>query len=102
MNWYRLTFLLFLYVSADFANPLMPGAVSYANGSIEAVQVERSRMEDVPPVAPVVAFFDRIDLANLKWRAPQVTLTHPIRTQRRVPPRRVLPARSDSSSSEDH
>lgn len=102
MHCYRLTLLLFLYVTADFANPLMPGAVTYPNGTIEAVHVERSRMEDVQPVAAVVAFFDSIELADLKWHAPQVTSVRPVTKQRLVPARRALRARPDSPSSEDH
>jgi hypothetical protein len=62
MAFNRLSVLLILYVAADFANPLMPGAVSYPNGSVEAVHMERSRTADVLPDASVVASFERIEL----------------------------------------
>jgi hypothetical protein len=40
----RLTLLLLLYVSLDFASPLLPGAVSFADGAfIEAYRSTRLR-----------------------------------------------------------
>jgi hypothetical protein len=104
MSCSRLTLLLFLYVTADFANPLMPGAVSYPNGSVEAVHVERSRTADVlPPGAPVVAFFERIELTGLLQHPPRVTPIRPVTGLRLIPARRALRTRPDSPpSSEDH
>jgi hypothetical protein len=41
----RLVFSLLLYVSLDFANPLMPGAVQFLNGSFSVVSADRVRPE---------------------------------------------------------
>jgi hypothetical protein len=46
-----LALLLFVYVTLDFANPLMPGAVRFDGGSVDAVHAERAR--PVTPAAPV-------------------------------------------------
>ena len=103
MNCSWLTLLLFLYVAADFANPLMPGAVSYPNGSVEAVRVERSRMAEVLPRAPVVPSFERIELRDLLWHAPRLTPIRPVTGLRLIPVRRALLTRPDPPpSSEDH
>ena len=50
----RLALLLILYVSLDFANPMMPGAVSFdPDDSVEAVRPDRSRADgDAAPEAP--------------------------------------------------
>src|SRR5262245_59253547 len=47
--------LLLLYVSLDFANPLMPGAVRFEAGSIEVVQADRTARaaRAVPPARPL-------------------------------------------------
>ena len=103
MNCSRLTLLLFLYVAADFANPLMPGAVSYPNGSVEAVHAERSRMADVLPGTPVRASFERIELTDLRWHPPRFTPIRPVTGLRLIPVRRALLTRPDlPSSPEDH
>jgi hypothetical protein len=39
----RLVLMLFLYVSLDLANPLMPGAVSLEAGFVKAAGAERQR-----------------------------------------------------------
>jgi hypothetical protein len=64
MRW-RFPTLLLVYVTLDFANPLMPGAVSFAGGSIEVVQGDRTtravrtaapaRLVATPPTSSVVA-----------------------------------------------
>ena len=46
--------LLILYVAADFANPLMPEAVTFLDGSVQAVHVERARLAEVPSAPAVV------------------------------------------------
>jgi hypothetical protein len=49
--------LLVLYVCLDFANPLMPGAVTFdADESVEGVRAERSRADgEAAAVVPVPA-----------------------------------------------
>lgn len=47
----RLALLLVVYLTLDFANPLMPGAVRFEGGSVEAVRADRAR--PVTPAVPV-------------------------------------------------
>jgi hypothetical protein len=47
----RLTLLLLVYVTLDFTNPLMPGAVRFEGGSVDAVHADRVR--PVTPAVPV-------------------------------------------------
>jgi hypothetical protein len=49
----RVSLLLLLYVTLDFANPLMPGAVSFDRGSVEVVQGDRARPTAIVPVCIV-------------------------------------------------
>jgi hypothetical protein len=103
MAFNRLSVLLILYVAADFANPLMPGAVSYPNGSVEAVHMERSRTADVLPDAPVVASFERIEFTDFPRYPTRLTPGRPVSGLRLIPIRRALLSRPDSPpSSEDH
>ena len=103
----RLPLLLLLYVTLDFANPLMPGAVSFEAGSIEVVQGDRTARAARPAAIP----------ANLATEFPiwgvvpmDVTLARPpslplrpssraLRAVRRAPPQHFSPA---PSPSEDH
>jgi hypothetical protein len=39
----RLVWLLVVYVSLDFANPFMPGAVTFEGGAMDTATVERHR-----------------------------------------------------------
>jgi hypothetical protein len=41
--------LLLLYVSLDFTNPLMPGAVRFVDGAVDAVSADRARDGDPGP-----------------------------------------------------
>ena len=50
----RLALLLLLYVSLDVANPLMPGAVQFVDGSVEVIQADRARPESLAAPAPLV------------------------------------------------
>jgi len=58
MTWGRLALLCLFYVAADFGNPLMPGAVSLADGFVEGVREGRDTRFGAParraaePVAP--------------------------------------------------
>jgi hypothetical protein len=75
---------LLAYLALDFANPLMPGAVDFAQGTIPAVGAERARspervaMEtptphDQPPSpAPSLALPGRPARAPLPRRPPRV------------------------------
>jgi hypothetical protein len=99
----RLSVLLVLYVAADFANPLMPGAVSYPNGSVEAVHVERLRTADVLPGAPAVASFERTELVELAPHPTRQMASRPVTGHRLIAVRRALLVGPDSPPSpEDH
>ena len=51
MSLLKLTLLLLVYVSLDFSNPMMPGAVSFgSDASVKGYQADRVREADV--VAP--------------------------------------------------
>jgi hypothetical protein len=105
MRW-RFPTLVLLYVTLDFANPLMPGAVSFEAGSIEVVQGDRTAHTARPAALParlVTVFPGRsvvpIDAtlgrpAQFPWRAS----TGAPRAARRMP--RHFPAAP--SQSEDH
>ena len=55
--------LLLLYVTLDFANPLMPGAVRFEAGSIEVVPGDRAARAASPAVAPA-----RLGAVHPTWR----------------------------------
>jgi hypothetical protein len=99
----RLALLLVLYFALDFANPLMPGAVQFVDGSVEVVHADRIRPESVP-VDTTLTYLPAHEQPNLLLRDPRRSA--PISRDRRdhfVPVRRPLQAPSDSSSSsEDH
>jgi hypothetical protein len=103
MRW-RLPLLVLLYVTLDFANPLMPGAVRFEGGRIEVVQADRSArigaaIVPAPETRPIVA----LPVAEVRLRpAPVAAMLSrsPRHVARRVtPPRRPAPP---SSATEDH
>jgi hypothetical protein len=46
----RLATLLLVYVCLEFANPFMPGAVTFEGGSMESAKVERHRLATFAPL----------------------------------------------------
>jgi hypothetical protein len=99
----RLVFLLLLYVTLDFANPLMPGAVRFDGGGIETVHADRVR--PVVPFASVVATSEKIaDRAARQVRASGESDQIPEPHGRGVVRiRRMLASSSDPAApSEDH
>lgn len=61
----RQLFLLVLaYVTLDFANPLMPGAVTFSAGSVEVVQADRTARMARPEAAQA-----RLPAALPTWTA---------------------------------
>jgi hypothetical protein len=95
MGFGRLPVVLLLYVAVDFANPLMPGAVSFTDGSIEIVHAERARVGDLPGQVPRAPALDGGDPVGRSWRPPHPI---PIRVAARrwlVPVRRGVPTRPD-------
>ena len=103
----HLFLLVLVYVTLDFANPLMPGAVTFAAGSFEVVQADRTtravRSEAAParPPAPLPAWTAASWDAALE-RPGQASAPRPVVTGRRV---RRTPPSSDLAPrppSEDH
>ena len=75
----RLPLLVLLYVTLDFANPLMPGAVRFESGCVEVVQGDRTARSEplaiagpalVPIESPAVVDIARLApvLPSLPWR----------------------------------
>jgi hypothetical protein len=101
--WRRVPFLVLLYVTLDFANPFMPGAVRFEAGAIEFVQADRTMRSPVAVMPAPAALRTEDRLPPGRVLAPlsaALAVPHPVR--RYV--RRVAPAHSDPSPSptEDH
>ena len=98
----RLPLLLLLYVTLDFANPLMPGAVRFEAGSVEVVQADRIARAAVAAM-PAQAARDEAPLdpdRAQRVRVPVSLGPRPLRRlARRVPSRRSTPS---PSSTDDH
>jgi len=102
----RLTLLLIVYVTLDFANPLMPGAVRFDAGGVGIVAAHGTVRPDLPapepeaalPVVPLVA---PPPIAGSRPGAVPETLSGGDRRQ--PPPRGRLSASPfPSPSSDDH
>ena len=98
----RVSLLLLVYVTLDFANPLIPGAVSFDHGSLEIVEAAWERPSAVVPdtVLPSEPALQRIlDVQVVRGPSPAVDLrrTAVIRVRRAPQPPSDL-----ASSPEDH
>lgn len=99
----RFVLLLLLYVSLDFANPLMPGAVQFIDGSFSVVNADRVRPE-TPSVDATLIHVPAPGPTELALE-PAPHYRPLVRDQRPhlVLARRPLPAPPDPASpSEDH
>jgi hypothetical protein len=100
----RLVFLLFLYVTLDFTNPFMPGAVRFDVGGFETVHADRVR--PAAPFALVALVATPEKIADPAGQVRASGQSDPIPVPRRraaVRIRRMLAASSDSAApSEDH
>lgn len=96
--------VLLLYVALDFANPLMPGAVSFdAETSVEAVRPERvwsprALVGAMPSALPPLALADLAPAPA--WRPTRPSPTLPTR-RLAAPPRSGPTAESPSAASDD-
>jgi hypothetical protein len=103
----HLPLLLVLYVTLDFANPLMPGAVSFVAGSIEVVQADRTTRaaRSVPAPArlvPMVPTWSIVPVEDTLAPPAPLPLAPPsraLRVVRHAPPQHLPTA---PSPSEDH
>jgi hypothetical protein len=101
MTFRAVAFLVLVYVVADFANPLMPGAVSFApEASVDGVQPDRPRVDHAAPLATPTA------LPRLSEASSESPAT--VRAVFTSVPRRVIPfpiaahaAPSESASTAD-
>lgn len=99
----RVPLLVLLYVTLDFANPLMPGAVRFEAGAVESVQADRVARAPVA-VMPALAALrteDRLPPgAVLRPPSPAPVISRPARRDIR----RVASPRYDRSPTpaEDH
>jgi hypothetical protein len=99
----RLAWLILIYVTLDFANPLMPGAVNFdAEDSVDGVHAERvraDRFETINAVTP--ALFHAAIVESERISRPVVALERSDREPsvvRRTPARPPEPA----SPGDDH
>jgi hypothetical protein len=99
----RLSVLLILYVATDFANPLMPGAVTFLEGSVQAVHVERARFAECTPGTPVLPSRERIEGVGLTRPVPPPVPMPPVAWVWLMPARHALRVESGPlPPSEDH
>jgi hypothetical protein len=102
MRWQRLALALLLYLAADFANPLMPGAVSFPDGAVVAVHGDRLADGDVEPAVPVPGLHQALEAARPGWRPPRPAPSRPV-AHWLVPLGRAPLARPDpASATDDH
>jgi hypothetical protein len=102
MRFRLLAFAVLLYLSLDFSNPLIPGAVSFISGEVEMVEGAQSRGPETPAAA--MAATPRADAVRpLDRHAPHVPVVGAsVRTEAvSAPPRRPLSPPGDSAPSPD-
>jgi hypothetical protein len=87
----RLLLLLLLYVTLDFANPLMPGAVRFEGGSIEVVQADRVGTQPVSTLArlPIMCLRPSDSAVARPTHVPPVLRHRALRLLRRPGPERL-------------
>jgi hypothetical protein len=100
----RVPLLVLIYVTLDFANPLMPGAVSFEGGSVEVVPGDRTARVGVSAMPTTVS----TDTTSMTPGARPVVRLAPVlvpsrqrllRLARRLAPE---PSRAPAPSPEDH
>lgn len=100
----RLALLLLVYVTLDFANPLMPGAVRFDGGSVDAVHADRGR--PATPASPIDLPLSSETVIDRVLHVRASDRPSPILEPRRQPMtriRRAPPSSSDlPTAAEDH
>jgi hypothetical protein len=97
----RLVLLLVVYASLDFANPLMPGAVTFEGGSMDAATVECHRPVASAPLAALPSVQVPTIVPTLPSPASPVRISGAVR--RPIPTaRRLAPPLEPASPAEDH
>lgn len=95
----RLALLLLVYVSLDFANPFMPGAVSFESGFVEAAGADRHR-----PAAATAATVSPPRSGPVLAPERPLPPTRPGSVRRRILPRarHGMPSLDLASPADDH
>jgi hypothetical protein len=97
-----LALLFLVYLSLDVANPFMPGAVTFFEGSLEVVDAGRPARSDLPMPCPAAHPGAPSDERVLSPRSAGVAEAAP-RRRRWMPVRRsVVPASDAAPTSDDH
>jgi hypothetical protein len=100
----RVPLLVLIYVTLDFANPLMPGAVSFEGGSVEVVPGDRTARVGVSAMPAAVSS----DTANMTPGERPVVRLAPVPVSSRQQPFRLArrlasePSEAPAPSPEDH
>ena len=102
-----LPWLLLLYATLDFANPLMPGAVGFAGGSVEVVPADRLPRSGASALpGPAVWVLPDAVVPSVAAALARPTMTRPAPRPPRHDARRAAPARRHDfrplSPSDDH
>jgi len=103
MRFRRVTLLVAIYLTLDFANPMMPGAVQLVGGSLETIAGCQARSGEAPALA--VAMVPCHLLPDLPQREPSlhargrvVSASPPVPVLFRAP---LEPRSTPASSSDD-
>jgi len=96
--------LLLTYLFLDIANPMMPGAVQFVDGTIQVVQADRARPADADLPILAVPVPGRIIVTPDRSLTPMRRLRRVLPVRRRVPCRSRLPVprAATTSSIDDH
>jgi hypothetical protein len=96
-----LSAILLTYLFLDVANPMMPGAVQFVDGSIQVVQADRARHAAQLPCQAACLRISRAPLPD-RWFRPLRPSRRVYRVRRRSLFRVRVPAPPTVSSVEDH
>jgi hypothetical protein len=98
----RLVWLLVVYVLLDFANPFMPGAVTFEGGTMDTATVECHR----PVASAPLAVLPSVQAPTVVPPSPSPSPSSPVRisaaVRRPIPTARHLAPLEPASPAEDH
>jgi hypothetical protein len=94
----RLVWLLVVYVSLDFANPFMPGPVTFEGGAMDTATVERHR----PVASAPLAVLPSVQAPTVVPLSPSSPVRNSAAVRRPIPTARRLAPLEPASPAEDH
>ena len=99
-----MSLLLLTYLFLDIANPMMPGAVQFVDGTIQVVQADRARPADADLPILAVPVRGRMIVTPDRSLAPMRRLRRVFPVRRRVPCRSrfPVPRAATTSGIDDH